>query len=89
VICVLTASTLATGITSAFASASENVNPRNADVGSATRHPNHMLLSGAPMRIVASPPPLGRFDTDGTGGAGAAAPLPPACPWPAGVAGTC
>ena len=52
--------------TSALASASENVIPLNEAVGTATRQPNHMLLSGAPMRIVASPPPFGRFDTDGT-----------------------
>ena len=65
--CVLVASTLATGQRSARVSASEKVIPRNDAVGAATRQPNHMLLSGAPIRIVARPPPLGRFDTDGTG----------------------
>jgi hypothetical protein len=37
-----------------------------------------MLLSGAPIRIVASPPPFGRFDTDGTCGACCATPTPAA-----------
>ncbi len=86
-ICVLEASTVAKGITSAFASASEKVIPFNAAVGIATRQPNHMLLSGAPMRIVARPPPFGRFETDGTGGgccgraaaAATSAPLPLSC----------
>ena len=67
-ICELGTSTLVTLRTSDFASASENVSRSIAVDGMATRHPNQMLLSAAPPRIVPRLEPLGRWEIEGTGG---------------------
>ena len=65
---MLTASTLVTPSTSALASAAENVKPAMAVDGTPTRHPNQMLLSAAPTRIVPRLAPFGRCEIEGTCG---------------------
>src|SRR3954469_15486606 len=61
---------------SARAAASEKLMPLIAFAGMATRHPNQILLSCAPARIVPRLEPVGLFETDGTGGGAGAAPAP-------------
>src|SRR4051812_20258625 len=66
---------------SALANASEYVRPLKAVAGAATFHPNHMLLSAAPIRIIPRLEPGGRIDREGTACAPPCPPRPP--PWAA------